>query len=65
MSTRGLLNLAKVKLTPKRDWYIPGDGCEPTSEKPTYDPNNWESIFHGSAWQYDAEICPILFTSLF
>ena len=33
----------------KRDWYIwkPGkDGQEP---------NNWESIFHGSAWQYDEQ----------
>ncbi|PSU99190.1 glycoside hydrolase family 13 protein [Photobacterium kishitanii] len=43
------------KTNSKRDWYIWRDGCEPTSEKPTYDPNNWESIFHGSAWQYDAE----------
>lgn len=35
------------KESSKRDWYIwrPGkDGKEP---------NNWESIFHGSAWQYD------------
>ncbi|MGG3640163.1 glycoside hydrolase family 13 protein [Bacillus gobiensis] len=35
------------KDNPKRDWYIwrPGkDGKEP---------NNWESLFRGSAWQYD------------
>ncbi|MBD1379636.1 glycoside hydrolase family 13 protein [Metabacillus arenae] len=35
------------KDNPKRDWYIwrPGkDGKEP---------NNWESIFKGSAWEYD------------
>ena len=41
------------KNSPKRDWYIWRDGCEPTAEKPTCDPNNWESIFHGSAWEYD------------
>ncbi|MFZ0476891.1 MAG: alpha-glucosidase [Halobacillus sp.] len=37
----------KSKNNPKRDWYIwrdPKDGKEP---------NNWESIFEGSAWQYD------------
>ncbi len=35
------------KDNPKRDWYIwkSGDG-----EK---EPNNWESIFKGSAWEYD------------
>lgn len=38
---------------PKRDWYIWRDGAEPTLEKPTQDPNNWESIFHGSAWEFD------------
>ncbi|HDR2366141.1 TPA: alpha-glucosidase [Enterobacter asburiae] len=41
------------KNSPKRDWYIWRDGCEPTAEKPTCDPNNWESIFHDSAWEYD------------
>ncbi len=38
---------------PKRDWYIWRDGAEQTPEKPTQDPNNWESIFHGSAWEFD------------
>ncbi|TLS51627.1 alpha-glucosidase [Paenibacillus antri] len=36
------------KDNPKRDYYIwadPKDGAEP---------NNWESIFGGSAWEYDA-----------
>jgi alpha-glucosidase len=47
------LNLEITKIGPKRDWYIWRDGCEPTAEKPTCDPNNWESIFHGSAWEYD------------
>lgn len=32
---------------PKRDWYIWRDG------KNGKEPNNWESIFSGSAWQYD------------
>ncbi|MFL0374508.1 alpha-glucosidase [Paenibacillus amylolyticus] len=32
---------------PKRDWYIWRDG------KNGDEPNNWESIFGGSAWEYD------------
>nr|WP_145402201.1 alpha-glucosidase [Paenibacillus xylanexedens] len=32
---------------PKRDWYIWRDG------RNEEEPNNWESIFGGSAWQYD------------
>ncbi|MGN9866351.1 glycoside hydrolase family 13 protein [Bacillus swezeyi] len=35
------------KKSPKRDWYIWKDG------KDGYEPNNWESIFSGSAWTYD------------
>ncbi|SFB03041.1 MULTISPECIES: alpha-glucosidase [unclassified Bacillus (in: firmicutes)] len=35
------------KENPKRDWYIWRDG------KDGKEPNNWESIFGGSAWQYD------------
>ncbi len=31
----------------KRDWYIWREGKEGK------EPNNWESIFHGSAWEYD------------
>lgn len=34
---------------PKRDWYIWQDG-----QKGDY-PNNWASIFGGSAWKYDSE----------
>ncbi|MFC5465729.1 glycoside hydrolase family 13 protein [Lederbergia graminis] len=34
---------------PKRDWYIWRDG------KDGKEPNNWESIFNGSAWKYDEE----------
>lgn len=33
---------------PKRDWYIWRDG------KAGAEPNNWESIFNGSAWKYSA-----------
>lgn len=35
------------KDNPKRDWYIWRDG------KDGAEPNNWESIFSGSAWKYD------------
>lgn len=35
------------KDNPKRDWYIWRDG------KDGQEPNNWESIFDGSAWKYD------------
>lgn len=34
---------------PKRDWYIWADG------KNGAEPNNWESIFNGSAWEWDEE----------
>lgn len=35
------------KQNPKRDWYIWREG------KHNKEPNNWESIFKGSAWEYD------------
>ncbi|WP_066072642.1 glycoside hydrolase family 13 protein [Neobacillus soli] len=35
------------KSSPKRDWYIWRDG------KDGKEPNNWESIFGGSAWEYE------------
>ncbi|MFD2446883.1 alpha-glucosidase [Bacillus sp. CGMCC 1.16607] len=34
---------------PKRDWYIWRDG------KNGAEPNNWESIFGGSVWEYDVK----------
>jgi alpha-glucosidase len=37
------------KESPKRDWYIWRDG------KDGKEPNNWESIFSGSAWEYDKQ----------
>lgn len=36
------------KDNPKRDWYIWADSKSDGSE-----PNNWESIFNGSTWEYD------------
>ena len=36
------------KDNPKRDWYILADPKSDGSE-----PNNWESIFNGSTWEYD------------
>ncbi len=36
-----------AKDNPKRDWYIWKDG------KNNRPPNNWESIFKGSSWQYN------------
>ncbi|CAF3320971.1 unnamed protein product [Rotaria socialis] len=38
------------RTNPKRDWYIWKDG-KPGGLRP----NNWESIFNGSAWEYDKE----------
>ncbi|MDE2164472.1 MAG: DUF3459 domain-containing protein [Alphaproteobacteria bacterium] len=35
---------------PKRDWYIWRDG-----KGPGQPPNNWQSVFGHSAWQYDAK----------
>ncbi|OCA83285.1 glucohydrolase [Bacillus sp. FJAT-27225] len=37
------------KESSKRDWYIWRDG------KAGKEPNNWESIFNGSAWKYDEQ----------
>jgi alpha-glucosidase len=42
----------------KRDWYIWRDG------KNGREPNNWESIFSGSAWKYD-ERCDQYYLHLF
>lgn len=38
------------KNNPKRDWYYWADPKDDGSE-----PNNWESIFNGSTWEYDEE----------
>ncbi len=41
------------KDNPKRDWYIWRDAKPTNALKSTNDPNNWESIFGGSAWEFD------------
>lgn len=47
------------KNNPKRDWYIWRDGKSiapgkpVTAGEPAMEPNNWESIFGGSAWKLD------------
>ncbi len=42
--------------SPKRDWYIWRDA------KDGEEPNNWESIFNGSAWEFDEESGHTIFT---
>ena len=39
--------------SPKRDWYIWRDGKGAGSDGKPLPPNNWISLFGGSAWQYD------------
>ena len=41
------------KNSPKRDWYIWKKGKKPLDEDDNAEPNNWASIFGGSAWEYD------------
>lgn len=52
------LESRESKDSPKRDWYIWRDG------KDGAEPNNWESIFGGSAWEYD-EITDQYFLHIF
>jgi alpha-glucosidase len=40
------------KSNPKRDWYVWKDG-KAGGEPPNNPPNNWESVFGHSAWQWD------------
>ena len=48
MNTHGFIESRSSKDNPKRDWYIWADPKSDGSE-----PNNWESIFNGSTWEYD------------
>ena len=41
------------KDSPKRDWYVWRDGKDGKRGEKGNEPNNWESIFKGSAWKYD------------
>src|SRR5207248_7217812 len=42
---------ASSRTNPKRNWYVWNDGKPGPNGKPV-PPNNWESVFGGSAWQY-------------
>ena len=41
------------RTNPKRDWYIWRDGKGETATNKGQPPNNWQSWFGGSAWQWD------------
>ncbi|MGA8042172.1 MAG: alpha-glucosidase [Terracidiphilus sp.] len=41
------------KDNPYRDWYVWHDGKGETATSPGVPPNNWESDFGGSAWEWD------------
>src|SRR5271167_24586 len=41
------------KTNPKRDWYIWRDGKGVGADGKPLPPNNWVSLFGGSAWEYD------------
>jgi alpha-glucosidase len=43
---------ARSKSDPKHDWYVWRDGKTDSSGK-RLPPNNWQSVFGHSAWQYD------------
>jgi alpha-glucosidase len=44
---------ASSKSNPKRDWYVWRDGKGVGSDGKPLPPNNWSSVFGGSAWEYD------------
>jgi alpha-glucosidase len=41
------------KTNPKRDWYVWRDGKGVGADGKSLPPNNWVSLFGGSAWEYD------------
>ena len=43
------------RTNPKRDWYIWRNGMGETATSKGEPPNNWQSWFGGSAWQWDSE----------
>jgi alpha-glucosidase len=47
------LQSASSKTNPYRDWYVWHDGKGETATDKGQPPNNWESVFGGSAWQWD------------
>jgi len=47
------IDSASSKTNPKRDWYVWRDPKGFTAEGKPIPPNNWISLFGGSAWEYD------------
>lgn len=43
------------KDSPKREWYIWRKGRKSVDGEDNIEPNNWASIFGGSAWEYDSD----------
>jgi alpha-glucosidase len=43
------------RTNPYRDWYVWHDGKNETATSPGEPPNNWQSYFGHSAWQWDAK----------
>ncbi len=41
------------RTNPYRDWYMWRNGKGETATSPGQPPNNWQSVFGGSAWQWD------------
>ncbi|MGA2710095.1 MAG: alpha-glucosidase [Steroidobacteraceae bacterium] len=46
---------SRSKASPKHDWYVWRDGKTDADGK-RLPPNNWQSVFGHSAWQYDAKL---------
>ncbi|HEV2710313.1 MAG TPA: alpha-glucosidase [Edaphobacter sp.] len=44
---------ASSRDNPKRDWYVWRDGKGVGADGKRLPPNNWTSVFGGSAWEYD------------
>lgn len=43
------------RTNPYRDWYVWRNGKGETATSPGQPPNNWESVFGHSAWQWDSK----------
>jgi alpha-glucosidase len=52
---RWFLESRSSRTNPYRDWYVWRDGKGETATSPGQPPNNWESLFGHSAWQWDAK----------
>jgi alpha-glucosidase len=52
---RWFLESRSSRDNPYRDWYVWRDGKDETADSPGGPPNNWQSYFGHSAWQWDAK----------